>query len=142
MATAVAPVPLPPPPLPNPLTSVLLVDENPSDLYAYSRILMQEGYAIRACESYSEGTRSLEIEGFDLVIISQGCPDSEWRSMLEQAISVDSRRPVVVITECVDMKCYLDAMWLGAADYLEKPRSSRELITNVGKFFPSLGSCA
>jgi DNA-binding response OmpR family regulator len=29
--------------------------------------------------------------------------------------------PVVVLTRCLEMSCYLEAMQLGAVDYLEKP---------------------
>ena len=47
--------------------------------------------------------------------------------MLEQAIEIDRRMPVVVLTRCLDMKCYVDAMHLGALDYLEGPQASVEI---------------
>jgi len=33
---------------------------------------------------------------------------------------------VLVLTRCLEMKCYLEAMQLGAADYLEKPLTPME----------------
>jgi FixJ family two-component response regulator len=47
--------------------------------------------------------------------------------VLEQAIEIDRRMPVVVLTRCLDMKCYVDAMHLGALDYLEGPQASVEI---------------
>ena len=49
-------------------------------------------------------------------------------------IEVNRRRPVLVVTDCVDMRCYLDAMWLGATDYLEKPHSPEQLLKTVRMF--------
>ena len=64
------------------------------------------------------------------------------RTKSEQAIKVDSLRPVLVMTDCVDMKRYVDAMWLGATDYLEKPRSPQELLKTISRLLLFLGNCA
>ena len=42
-------------------------------------------------------------------------------------MGIDRRTPVLVITRGRDMHCYLEAMQLGAVDYLEKPIASSEL---------------
>ena len=34
----------------------------------------------------------------------------------------------MVLTRCVDMQCYLEAMQMGAVDYLEKPLSDAEIV--------------
>jgi len=45
----------------------------------------------------------------------------EGRLLVERAIEIDRNLPVVVLTECLVMGYYLEAMQLGAADYVEKP---------------------
>ena len=40
---------------------------------------------------------------------------------MKRVIEIDRRLPVLVLTECLDMDCYLEAMQLGAVDYVEKP---------------------
>lgn len=70
------------------------------------------------------------------MIVSQGNRGFEWGSLVERAIGMDRRRPVLVVTDCVDMRCYLDATWLGATDYLEKPRSPEQLLKTVRMFLP------
>ena len=137
MASAVAPVPFALPTLPSSVRSVLLVDESPKDLLADADILNRQGYEVRTCKSVSEGESCLKSGSFDLVIVSQGTRSFEWRSLVEGAIGINRRRPVLVVTDCVDMRCYLDAMWLGATDYLEKPRSPEQLLKTVQMFLPA-----
>ena len=47
--------------------------------------------------------------------------------MVKRAIEIDRHLPVLVLTECLDIGCYLEAMHLGAADYVEKPLRADEV---------------
>ena len=115
---------------------ILLVDESLRDLQYYSAILQGQGHEVRIVPSYPEGWRALEKERFDVVIVSQGSRDFEGRVLLQRAIEIERRLPVLVLTDCLDMGCYLEAMQLGAADYVEKPVLPLELVrlmeTHVG----------
>ena len=102
---------------------VLLVDEDCEDLEYHCSILEQQGLEVRACRSLVEGTRCLDGETFDFIVVCQGSHKFEGRSVLERAIEIDRHRPVVVLTRSHDMSCYLEAMQLGAVDYFEKPVS-------------------
>lgn len=107
--------------------TVLLVDEDRADLHYYSVILQEYGYRVRGCTSYEEGTRLLDSEPFDFIIVSQGGPNFEGRRVLERANQIDRHLPVLVLARCLDMPCYLDAMQLGAVDYLAEPLTVQEL---------------
>jgi len=104
----------------NPI-KVLLVEEDLSDLRIYASSLGQSGYDIRACARYSDGVRALQRECFDFVVVGQGGPGFEGRLVLECARRVPRPAPILVVTRCPDMKCYLEAMELGALDYVERP---------------------
>ena len=110
---------------------ILVVDDDAKDLEAYSSCLRQEGYEVRALLSYAEGLSCLRSERFDLVMVSQGSRRFEGRDILERAIETDRRTPVFVLARCVDMRCYVDAMHLGARDYIEKPLSTTQLLRLV-----------
>ena len=107
---------------------VLLVDENWRDLRYYAGILQGQGHEVRVVPSYAEGWLALDKEHFDFVIVSQGSRAFEGRVLLQHAIEIERRLPVLVLTDCLDMGCYLEAMQLGAADYLEKPVLPSELL--------------
>lgn len=102
---------------------VLLVDEDCEDLEYNCLILEQQGCEVRTCRSFVEGIRSLDCEPFDFIVVGQGSLRFEGRAVLERAIEIDRHTPVVVLTRWHDMACYLEAMQLGAVDYLEKPVS-------------------
>ncbi len=104
-----------------PKAKVLLIEDEPRDRNFYEAVLRDRGYDVVLCGTPTAGINCLEQQRFDLIIVSQGGPDFEGRPVLERAVEIDRRIPVLVITRCLSMNCYLDAMQLGAVDYLEKP---------------------
>jgi DNA-binding NtrC family response regulator len=105
----------------------LLVVEDPEALHYYRRILEGWGYQVRACHSYEEGVGCLGLEVFDFVMVSQGSRNFEGRCVVERATEIDRRLPVLVVARCLDMGCYLEAMQLGAVDYLAEPVTVSEI---------------
>jgi two-component system, NtrC family, phosphoglycerate transport system response regulator PgtA len=79
----------------------------------------------------------LALEVFDLIIVSQRSPNFEGRRVLACAMEKDRRMPVLVLTRSIEMPCYLEAMQLGACDYLEKPLPPSEIGRLVAKFVPT-----
>jgi DNA-binding NtrC family response regulator len=105
----------------------LLVVEEPEALHYYCNILEEWGYQVRVCHSYEEGVCCLGSEVFDFVMVSQGSPNFEGRCVVERAIEIDWHLPVLVVARCLDMSCYLEAMQLGAVDYLAEPVTVAEV---------------
>jgi len=114
-----------------PEVSVLLVDEDASDLEAFSMLLEKDGYAVRACDNHADALQRLDSEVFDFIILSQGSPAFESRSILRRANEIDRALPVLVLARCHDIGCYLEAIQLGALEYLEKPLPAPELLQFV-----------
>ena len=108
-------------PLRVPRGKALLVEEDPGNLRYYSNILEGYGYRVRACNSYREGVVCLTGEIFDFVMVSQGTPKFEGICVLKRATEINRSLPVLVVARCLDMGCYLEAMQLGAVDYLVEP---------------------
>src|SRR6266536_5505784 len=110
---------------------VLLVDHDCSDLSCGAEALRQRGYDVNVCSHCEEGLQQLELEHFDFVMVCQGSPEFEGRPVLERAKAINRRMPVLVVTRFPDMHCYLEAMQLGAFDYVEKPLEPAELARMV-----------
>ena len=66
-------------------------------------------------------------EVFAFVMVTQGTPNFEGRCVLERAVEIDRSLPVLVVARCLDMNCYLEAMQLGAVDYLVEPLTVLEI---------------
>jgi DNA-binding response OmpR family regulator len=112
-------------------TRILLVDEDSSDRDHYYRMLHDSGFAVKTCSDFAEGVRLLGTAKFDCAVVSQGGPGFKGRLVLEQSIARDRFRPVVILSRYHDVGCYLEAMQLGAVDYLEKPLSAVEIVRAV-----------
>jgi DNA-binding NtrC family response regulator len=110
---------------------ILLVDEDTRDLKLYLLILEGQGFELITCTSYEAGIQYLETGHFDFVLVSQGSQAFEGRRVLDRAIQLDRHRAVLVVTRCIDIGCYLEAMQMGAVDYVEKPVPPAELLRFV-----------
>jgi two-component system, OmpR family, response regulator len=108
--------------------NVLVVDEDTADLVYYRTVLQRAGCAVVTCRSYDEALECLEAEHFDLVVLSQGGCAFEGRRVLEKAIAIDRAGQVLVVARVLNMSCYLEAMQLGARDYLEEPVPEQEMV--------------
>ena len=115
---------------------LLVVREDLGDLAACRLFFESFGYEVVTCSSHAQAARSLQAEGFDLVLLNQGSPRLDWRGVLERAIAIDRHTPVLVITRSVDISSYLDAMQLGALDYVEEPLNPPEIVRLIEAHLP------
>ncbi len=99
-------------------TVVLLVDEDLEYLESMRRNIQRSGYSVTVCKSYDEGIHQLASGAFDIIFVGQGSRKFEGRCVLQSATALDRHLPVVVVARIVDMGCYLEAMQLGAVDYI------------------------
>jgi DNA-binding NtrC family response regulator len=100
---------------------VLVISQDHEDLLSYSRTLVALGCEVEMCSSYERGTRRMEEGNFELVLLSQDSPAFEGRCVLERNAELTRHTPILVVARCLDVHCYLEAMELGALDYLERP---------------------
>jgi DNA-binding response OmpR family regulator len=106
---------------------VLLVIEEAEYLNHHGEFLRAQGHEVFLCKSYERGLNLLGREAFDFVAVSQGGVTFEGRKVVMRAIETDRNTPVVVLTAVPDMENYLEAMQLGAVDYLEMAVPPAEL---------------
>ena len=105
----------------------LIIDQNRKDLQAYTQVLRRMGFEVRPFTNYDEASRCLEAEAPDIVFVNQGTAEFEARGIVERTLARNRHTPVVVMAQNIHMDCYLEAMQLGAVDYVEKPLASAEM---------------
>ncbi|HET9177945.1 MAG TPA: response regulator [Terriglobia bacterium] len=111
--------------------NALVIHKDAGDLVYYRTLLQRAGCAVVTCNSYDDALGCLEAEHFDLVVLSQGSSAFEGRGVLEKAITMGRDRQVLVVARVLNMSCYLEAMQLGARDYLEEPVREQEMVRAV-----------
>ena len=114
----------------SPVTTVLVVDDEPAVRDVVVRYLEREGY--RALEA-ADGERArslLEEESPNLVILDLMLPGIDGLSLCAW-IRERSELPVIMITALGEESDRLAGLEVGADDYLTKPFSPRELVARV-----------
>jgi len=121
---------------PSPGGAVLLVDEDLEQLEWVERVIQGIGYSVQACNSYAEGMRQLVSGAFDIVVVGQGSREFEGRRVLEGASEFNRHLPVVVVARQLEIRCYLEAMQLGAVDYLAGPFAGTDVARVMRNWAP------
>jgi len=93
------------------------------------RYLEREGFSVVATESGAEALRCLAEQPIDVVVLDLGLPDVDGDEVLIGAGKDDV--PVVVLTARGKVSDRIHGLELGAADYIAKPFSPRELVLRV-----------
>jgi len=116
--------------------AVLLVDEDLEQLEFVRGVIQGIGCAVQACNSYAEGMHQLVSGAFNMIVVGQGSRNFEGRCILEGASEFNRRLPVVVVAQHLEMKCYLEAMQLGAVDYVAEPFAGAEIARVMRNWAP------
>jgi len=106
---------------------VLVVDDEKAMLLALKGLLGKEGYQVETATSGEEALRRIETGSFHVVITDLSMDGTSGMQVLEHARNVDPDLAVIMITAHGSEKTAVQAMKLGAADYLPKPFDNDEL---------------
>src|SRR5262249_35151226 len=106
--------------------TVLVIDDDETIRHFLPRELRAEGYQVLTAESGKAGLQILEKEPADLVLLDVRLPDLTGIQVLEKIRSQWPDQMVVMLTCEPDHETAVQAMRLGARDYLTKGKPIRE----------------
>lgn len=105
---------------------VLLVDDEPR-VRASLKLVLEPVYDVLEAADAQEGLDLFKRESPNLVLLDVILPGTDGLSVLESMRTDDPTVPVIMLTGTKSVKTAVDAMKLGAADYLSKPFDIEEL---------------
>ena len=100
---------------------ILLVEDRDSLRRMLERALTGEGYRVDAAADGGEGIARVEAQSYDLVLTDLKLPTASGLEVLAAAGAAQPDTPVVVLTGYGTVAAAVEAMKLGAHDFLEKP---------------------
>ena len=106
---------------------ILVVDDDASVRDMLSIVLKRAGYDVVCAESGESALNTLKKESFELVISDIKMPGVSGIELLKKIKSIDAELPVIMITAFASANDAVEAMKLGAADYITKPFNIDEL---------------
>jgi len=103
---------------------ILVVDDDPGFRRLLETILTREGYQVQSAASAEEALRLGAQRSFNLVVSDLKLPDGDGLDILRWWTENSPETPVIMITAFGTVANAVEAMKLGAADYIGKPLSS------------------
>ena len=113
--------------------NVLIVDDNESLTAALNRLLSLQGYRVRTATSGEDGLTLCQQEMPDLVLLDLSLPGINGLETLRRIREMGDACRVVMMTAYETARSAVEAMRMGAADYVTKPVPMEELRVLVAK---------
>jgi DNA-binding NtrC family response regulator len=114
-------------------TTILIIDDEPVVCDGCRMVLTDNNYRVIACRTGMEGLRALRTERFDLLLLDMKLPDTDGMEILRRVRAEQPDLYVIVMTGYSTVANAVEAMKLGAFDYLTKPFTDDQLVFSVGK---------
>lgn len=113
---------------------LLIADDQPQILEALLLLLRGEGYQLKAVQSPAQALAALACEPFDAVLMDLNytrdtTSGAEGMALLQQVLAVHSQLPIIVMTAWANIELAVQAMRLGASDFIQKPWENTRLLS-------------
>ena len=114
------------------MATILVVDDEIGIRELLSEILVDEGYTIRTAASAEAAREARRQARPDLVLLDIWMPDTDGISLLKEwAANGQLTMPVVMMSGHASIDSAVEAMRIGALDFLEKPITLQKLLATV-----------
>jgi two-component system response regulator FixJ len=110
---------------------VLIVDDDAAVGASLSSVLMTYGFDTKFMTSARAAIEMLSDTKYDCLLLDVRMPELDGLTVLKIIQSAGEHPPVIMITGHADVPMAVQAMKLGAADFIEKPVNDEELVESI-----------
>jgi CheY-like chemotaxis protein/predicted regulator of Ras-like GTPase activity (Roadblock/LC7/MglB family) len=110
---------------------ILLVDDESNVVKSCARMLELEGFSVEGVTSGAEAIDLYRGESFDLVLTDLKMPDVDGLDVLTAVRELNPDAAVVIFTAYGTKENVVEALRLGAREFLEKPLDTKTLVATV-----------
>src|SRR5215831_15792240 len=107
---------------------ILIVDDQRNMRTTTALVLKQEGYEVAEAESGETALSKLLAEPFDVVLTDLKMAPLDGLAVLRGALEISPSTQIIVMTGYGTVESAVEAMQMGAHDYLAKPFKESELL--------------
>jgi len=113
--------------------SILIIDDEVVTLNNLKRALQKEGYEVLIADSGETGIETFKQNRPNLALVDLMLPGIDGIEVLKQIKSIEPRTVVIMITAYEIIEKAIEAMKMGAYDYLMKPFKINELRSSIAR---------
>ena len=110
---------------------VLLVDDEITSLAIMKKMLSGEGYDVNTANNGEEALSKANLMKYDIVITDFNMPGISGIELTKELLNLDPETIILLITAYASIKGSVEAIKVGAFDYLTKPVNREELLLSV-----------
>lgn len=112
---------------------VLLVEDNEDFRLILEEALEAEGYHVTSAANALRAREAMNTGKFDLAVLDVRLPDGNGIELLREFRQADPDMGIIIMTGYAEVDTAVDAVRLGANDFLKKPFDIDELIVRIGE---------
>ncbi|MEI8593508.1 sigma-54-dependent transcriptional regulator [Photobacterium sp. Hal280] len=110
---------------------VIFIDDEKAIRDSLGQTLELEDYQVQLFSSARQALSAFDSQFPGVIITDINMPGMDGMTFLQQALTIDAELPVIMLTGHGDISTAVDAMRIGAYDFLEKPFSTEHLLDVV-----------
>ena len=108
--------------------SILIIDDDPNLVESYT-VLLEDEFQLRTAKSGEEGLAILQQQDVNVMLLDIRLPGIDGMEVLRQAKAIDEKVDVIMVTAVRNVRVAVEAIKLGAYDYLVKPFEVDEVLS-------------
>src|SRR4030042_2108140 len=112
---------------------ILVIDDEESFRHMLSVILKKEGYSVETASDGEDGLNKIAISTFDQILCDIRMPTMDGLKFLGEAQKIGGDATIIMMSAYGTVDIAIDAMKLGAYDYISKPFKTDEVILTLKK---------
>lgn len=113
--------------------SILIIDDDEAILSSLAAVLNNVGYAVETKTSAQEALSLLNSRTFDILIVDLKMPTVDGLEFLQQIRPLGISATIIVMSAYGNTQIALQAIQMGATDYIAKPFNPEELLFTIRK---------
>ncbi|WP_243545904.1 response regulator [Pseudodesulfovibrio tunisiensis] len=112
---------------------VLLIDDEPEFLASLSERMNLRGMNVSTAQSASAAVPAIEEGGFDAIVLDLQMPEMDGIELLKRIKTNSPEMQVILLSGHATLEKGIEAMKLGAMDFMEKPADINTLTEKIKK---------
>ena len=112
---------------------VLLVDDEQDFLETLSNRLEMRGLKVSAVTSGEQAISEAKQQDYDAIVVDLAMPGIDGLETLKRIKADNPNAEIIMLTGQASVQSGVEAMKLGAGDFLQKPVELSELMTKIGE---------